>query len=580
MGRAHRLTIGFEALRADAAAFRNNLRNTFLRVSPGRRLWQGPTGTVAYGIPPGLRPGNPARGEAWLAGDYTLPGAIVRDSRGTDNHLLPFQINPPNAEWRDGLHSFHWLCDLLALPDATGHQMSRDMILHWVQAGYMGRKKFMAPPVVSRRLARWNLALGVLKAGFDSQELARINACYTHQARWLARTIGQIPDGPDRLEAAIGLTLAGLSLPQEGQILRQGMDLLIRELRRQILPDGGHISRSPDILVDLLADLIAIESGLAARQIAPPNLFAITLTRMQAMVRMLRHRDKRLAVFQGGIECDVPSLEAVLPKKDQTPMSFAPKSGYQRLDAEQTTVLVDTGGEMSGPHSLKSHPAPLAFEMSHGSDRLIVNCGPNLVHGADWKLAARGLSAHSTLSFDQGIKDPFLRSGHAARRLGPRLKADDWQVTARRVEDKTGIWFEASHGIFLETHGVRHNRRLFIDARGEDFRGEDLLLADMNHDAAEGAPFHLRFHLHPEVTASLQSGGDAVLLLTPSGHGWQFRTGNDSSTQLRLEESVYMGHNGVPQRSQQLAIRGQLGHTDTLIRWALRYAGRRGKRRS
>ena len=575
MGRAHRLTTGFEALRADAAAFRHNLRNAFLRVSPGRRLWQGPAGALTYGVPPSLRPGNPARGEAWLAGDYTLPGAIVRDAS-----RLPFQIEPPNAEWRDELHSFSWACDLLALPDAAGHQMCRDMILHWVQAAYLGRKKYMAPNVVSRRLARWNLALGVLKAGFDSQELARINTCYTHQARWLALTIGQIPDGQMRLESAIGLTLAGLSLPQEGQVLRQGMDLLIRELRRQILPDGGHISRTPDILVDLLADLIAIESGLAARQIAPPNLFAITLTRMQAMVRMLRHRDKKLAVFQGGLEREAASLDAVLPKKDQTPMSFAPKSGYQRLDAEQTTVLMDTGSEISGAHSLKSHPAPLAFEMSYGTDRLIVNCGPNLVHSAEWKLAARGLSAHSTLSFDQDVKDPFLRSGHAARRLGPRLKPDDWHVTARRVEDKSGIWLEASHGIFLETHGVRHNRRLFVDARGEDLRGEDLLMADMTHEAMQGAPFHLRFHLHPNVTASLQSGGDAVLLLTPSGHGWQFRTGNDSPTQLHLTESVYMGANGVPQRSQQLAIRGQLGHTDTRIRWALRYAGRSGKRRS
>jgi hypothetical protein len=165
MGRAHRLTTGFEALRADAAAFRHNLRNTFLRVSPGRRLWQGPAGALTYGVPPSLRPGNPARGEAWLAGDYTLPGAIVRDAS-----RLPFQIEPPNEEWRDELHSFSWACDLLAMPDAAGHQMCRDMILHWVQADYLERKKYMAPNVVSRRLARWNLALGVLKAGFDSHK--------------------------------------------------------------------------------------------------------------------------------------------------------------------------------------------------------------------------------------------------------------------------------------------------------------------------------------------------------------------------------------------------------------------------
>ena len=109
--------------------------------------------------------------------------------------------------------------------------------------------------------------------------------------------------------------------------------------------------------------------------------------------------------------------------------------------------------------------------MSHGGDRLIVNCGPNLVHGADWRLAARGLAAHSTLAFDADVTDPFLRHGLAAKRLGPRVKGEAWQVTGRRVEDKSGIWLETSHAIFLETHGVRHNRRFFIDAAGEDIRG-------------------------------------------------------------------------------------------------------------
>jgi uncharacterized heparinase superfamily protein len=217
--------------------------------------------------------------------------------------------------------------------------------------------------------------------------------------------------------------------------------------------------------------------------------------------------------------------------------------------------------------------------MSHGGDRLIVNCGPNLVHGADWQLAARGLAAHSTLAFDADVADPFLRSGMGARRLGPRVKGDGWHITNRRVEDKSGIWLEASHSIFLETHGVRHNRRFFIDATGEDIRGEDLLLADMNHVAREGATFHLRFHLHPKVKASLQSGGDAILLLTPAGHGWQFRLASEAAGDLRIEESVYMGHSGVPQRCQQITVQGRLMHGDTLMRWALRYAGRQATRR-
>ena len=156
----------------------------------------------------------------------------------------------------------------------------------------------------------------------------------------------------------------------------------------------------------------------------------------QAMVRMLRHKDKKLAVFQGGIEREVASLDAVLPKKDQAPMSFAPKSGYQRLDAEQTTILVDTGGEMSGAHSVKSHPAPLAFEMSHGTDRLIVNCGPNLVHGADWKLAARGLPGNVARARRAG------RGGSSASHSVPSQAAEEAGAAApndRRVKVATLI---------------------------------------------------------------------------------------------------------------------------------------------
>jgi uncharacterized heparinase superfamily protein len=576
MSRTHAVASRVEAVSATAAAFRFSVKNAVLRSPLGRRFWQGPVGPVDHNYPSPLRPGNAARGAAWLAGEFTLPGGIARSTNGGAQN--PFLITGASPEWRANLHGFDWLSDVLAVPERRGHPLARDMILHWVHSDYLYRTVPMKPALTGRRLARWAHGLNILKAGFDTQELARINASLNHQARWLARTVHQIGDGPARLNAVLGLTLAGLSLAQEGQMLRQGMDLLTRELRRQILPDGGHISRAPEVLVDILADLIAIESGLAARQIAPPPHFSTTLNRMQAMLAMLRHSDGRLGVFHGGLETDTSRIDALLPKKKSEPMSFAQKSGYQRLSAGETCVLVDVGQAAGGAHSVSAHAAPLAFELSHAADRLIVNCGPNLVHGADWRMASRGLDAHANLAFDSDITDPFVRHGLAARRLGPRLKPADWHVSARRTEDKSGIWLEASHEIFLATHGVRHNRRFFMDARGEDIRGEDLLLANVNHTARQGAGFHLRFHLHPDVTASLQGGGDAVLLMTRSGHGWQFRVGLEETMSMQLEDSVYMGRTGVPQKTRQLAIRGQLGHTDTLIRWAFRYAGKAGRR--
>lgn len=573
MGRAPRLASRFETLSASIVRLRQNLTFAFYRSPLGRGLWRGANEPTLFDYPADLRPGNPLRGESWLAGDYSLPGGVLRGP----GHL-PFDMTPPSPTWRDSLHDFNWLPDVLAVADGGGHKAVREAILHWAVGPYLYQRAPMRPALVGRRLMRWAQALSRVKSGFDGQALARIYSSFSAQTRWLEKLAGQGDDGIERLHCALGLALAACALPQQGQILRRAIDLLDREMRRQILPDGGHASRNPAVLADLLADLLALEAVLKARQVALPAAIISARQNMQTLLSMLRHKDGRLGVFHGGLESDAAALDAVTENAAK-PISFAQKSGYQRLDAGDSCVLVDVGDAPRGAHSIATHAAPLAFEMSHGGDRLIVNCGPNLVHGADWRLAARGLAAHSTLAFDADVTDPFLRHGLAAKRLGPRVKGEGWQVTGRRVEDKSGIWLETSHAIFLETHGVRHNRRFFIDAAGEDIRGEDLLLADMNHRPREGAAFHLRFHLHPHVKASLQSGGDAVLLLTPSGHGWQFRLASEATAALRIEESVYMGQSGIPQRCQQMAVQGRLAHGDTLMRWALRYAGRQNVRR-
>ena len=577
MKKTHRLAFRIEAFAAFSAGLSHALRHHLMMSPFLRGLWMGPGTALNRFYAPALRPGDTLRGELFLAGDLTLPGGLVRVESGHS----PFSHLTAGPQWQDSLHGFSWLPDLLAVDGDSGQAAAQQLILEWTRRGYVTRRAMMKPHLIGRRLAHWLFALGVLHERFDSQELVRVQNSFAAQARWLARSWQQAPDGVERLTAATGLALAGLAVNDDGRILRRGMDALMRELRRQILPDGGHISRTPAVLVDVLADLIAIESGLAARQISPPAQFAETVKRMQGLVRLMRHQNGELACFHGGLSLTKPAIDAVLPRRKSSPtMSFAQKSGYQRLEAGSTCLLIDAGDPPLGAASRRAHAAPLAFEMSYGGDKFITNCGPNLVHGDGWQLAARGLPAHATLAFERDVMDPFLRHGFAARQLGARLKPMDWQVHNRRVEDKTGIWLEMSHAGFVASHGVRHNRRFFVDALGEDIRGEDLLLADMNHVAREGARFHLRFHLHPHIRASVQSGGNNVLLLGRSGHGFQFRmAGPDEATLLRVEESVYMGTNGVPQRSQQLAIYGVLGHTDTLIRWALRYAGKSQKPR-
>ncbi|MEL0071876.1 MAG: heparinase II/III family protein [Rhodobiaceae bacterium] len=575
MIRKHRLALLIDMMTLAGRRFRQSLKSRFFLSVFGRGLWRGASGTIIFDYPPDLRPGNGERAVAWLDGDYTLPGGQM-PAPGEN----PFQLAPPSARWQASLHGFDWLRHLADAEEDDARQRAARYIVGWIAMGGEKLRPAMAPEIVASRLAAWSRFLPQMRVLVKNDTLANVTASMARQAAWLDMTAPLAEDGLPRLQAALGLTLSGLIFDNGTERVRRGMDMLLREMKRQILPDGGHNSRAPDALMPLTADLLAIESGLAARNMPKPTYLKQTVANMQTQLVLMRHRDGRLACFNGGLEHTQGELAPLLPegKRGQS-VRYAQKSGYQRMQGGKTCVLVDVGQTGHGTESLNSHAAPLAFEMSHDRHRIIVNCGPNQVHGPNWHLASRGIAAHSVLGFDSDMDDPFLRHGAAARHLGARLKAAQWDVSMRRSEDKNGIWLDMGHGMFLASHGVRHSRRLFMTVTGDDIRGEDLLMPGMGSTPSIDAPFHLRFHLHPEVSAGLQRNGGSILLVTPGGHGWQFRAAGEAPIDIGLEDSVYMGRYGRPQRSRQITISASLGKADTLVRWALRYSGRMSRRR-
>ncbi len=573
--RTRRAALFAETLALRATDIGGGLRRGFYRSFLGRSLWAGQPVGLVFDYPPELKPGNAEIGELWLAGDYTLDGGIVRGLGRS-----PFDLSPASERWLQSLHAFDWLRHLLATPGESGLNVAAETILRWCAHCNRHPAATMAPHVVARRLMSWSAALPKLRDRIDNHNINLLLTGIHAQARWLTLTADHADTGPHRFAAAAGLTFSGLMLEDGAERLQRGMEMLTREIKRQVLPDGGHISRSPERLARLLADMLAIKAGLNQRKIDAPAQFDATLKRMRTLVGFFRLGDGRLAGFNGGLEMSDAELHPMLSglRAAQVP-AFAQRSGYQRVSAGNSRLIVDTGNGPTGTDGLSAHAAPLAFEMSHGADRLIVNCGSNRVHGPDWQLAARGIAAHSTLAFGSDMDDPFLRHGRAAARLGHRLLINDWQSQCRRMEDANGIWLDMSHGLFKNSHGVRYVRRLFVDSDGEDIRGEELLMPAINDTPFVGAPFFLRFHLHPDVNASPQAGGNAILLLTPSGYGWQFRTHLAEQTSLCMEDSVYMGRRGIPQRSKQLVIQSSLMRGNSVVRWGLRYAGRMGRGR-
>jgi len=274
-----------------------------------------------------------------------------------------------------------------------------------------------------------------------------------------------------------------------------------------------------------------------------------------------------LALFNDSNEDEAWHVDQVLMRAESggKAPNAAPHTGFQRLSAGRTLLLVDAGA----PSKLDghAHAGVLSFEMSVGKERLVVNCGAHAADASDWRRAQRATAAHSTLSIDDRNSCEILGPcGVGTGTIGRRPR----QVTATRDESDGNLWLELEHDGYEQAFHRIHRRRLWLAATGEDLRGEDLLIPTRNAPTTESHRFCVRFHLHPKVQASLSQDGAAALLKLASGIGWRLRVlGGD----IALGDSIYLGRKGEMKRAQQIMVSGPVSDSETLIRWSFRREG-------
>ena len=90
---------------------------------------------------------------------------------------------------------------------------------------------------------------------------------------------------------------------------------------------------------------------------------------------------------------------------------------------------------------------------------------------------------------------------------------------------------------------------------------------DMGEAGRRFIPFKVRFHVHPDVSASLARDGKSVLLRGgDDDHGWWLR--NDAQS-ADIETGVYF-QDGKPRRTQHIVLRGQArAESGAKLRWKL-----------
>ncbi len=513
-------------------------------------------------VPSDLRAADPTVEAEFRRGTLSFDGVTVRFGQHS-----PFLVQGAPDLWQSHLHGFGWLHDLASAGAVSlARQLTADWLAHFGKPGGSA----WAPETLARRVISLLSHAGFL---LDEAEPAFFRAVTTSlgaQMRALAASHRAARPGVPHLQCLIAMLLADFAVAGRDQARVRSEKLFLAELGRQIFPDGGHVSRNPAAVLELLLDLLPLRRCYAGRELVAPADLDAPVERMLVFLRAMRLGDGTLARFNGAGFAAPETLATVLAfaaVAPALPREF-PGSGYARLERGATILLMDCGSlpplELAGA----AQAGCLSFEMSDGLEPLLINGGYPTGSRRNERPVARATASHNTLSVSGQSSARFVKTPAVLRLCGDASLAGPLQVPFRFMQHNGADAFEASHDGFAAAFQLIHRRRMELSPDGRKLECQDWL--GPRHGVlrlGRDLPFAIHFHLAPSVEANIQTvdGRREVLLELPGGGAWRFSA---EGADPQIEASTRYDTMLPAAKSRQIVLRGAWSGEAT-VTWIL-----------
>jgi uncharacterized heparinase superfamily protein len=508
--------------------------------------------------------GNIARGEAIVAGEVT------RWSHAGAVENCDFGASSPSAAFRDHIQSFGWLRDLSALGNrARTAPVAEALTRQWIALhSDKVTEPAWRPDIIGRRILNWAAHAPLILSSTDLVYRSAVLNAMARGARHLDRSADRVAMGVARVNAWAGVTAAGLLMPGGEPRRMIGEAGLARAIGTGFLIDGGSACRAPINLFDMISTLSMLGNVYDARKMARPEFLTNVLEGAVPALLSVVMGDGGLSSWQGGPAIAAADVDAVVAASGvrARPLRQAREWGYQRLTSGNTTLVLDAAPPPLSRVAVAGCASTLAFELSDGRDRLIVNCGGSRLAGrsipASLAVGLRTTAAHSTLT----LADTNSTAVHSDGQLGKGVE----EIELDREETGSVSRIVASHDGYERRLGLIHRRSIGLSTDGREIRCDDVLMPGNTRRKPTQSSFHIRFHLGPSVEASPTADGFGALLRIDEGPLWQFKVTGGAVT---IDDSLWIDGEGQLYNTQQIVVSGEAPPGGASISWVLRRAG-------
>lgn len=547
-----------------------------LMVDRGRRaatanLLQSPLLRWRYGapiadqlliVPQDLRTADPSVWSEINLGHFGLAGAVAVLDEGS-----PFALKPPSDAWARELHGFGWLRHLDAAGSDAAKARALDFTLDWINRHRVRTGIAWEPAVTGRRLISWISHATLLLDGIPPKSYDRLAESLGAQMVHLSAAWRNSPDGYPRLVALTALVLSDLCVADHDRQLKDIEGLFAAEIERQILPDGGHVSRNAGTLVELLLDFLPLGQCFAARGREPPTALPNAIARMLPMIRYMRLGDGAIARFNGMGTPQPDALATVLAYDDRpgSILESATASRYVRLERGSTILLADAGSPPPLRLAGQAHAGCLSFEMSAGTRSILVNGGRPGPVDVQWQAAARATASHNTLCLNSKSSSRLVRNGILEAIVGAPPIRFPSKVSHKIAQHDGGLELEMQHDGYVKHADLVHRRTLFLHEAGGQLDGIDRLEPGTRPPQTGAIPFAIHFHLAPDIACRPGAESNMADIEPGDGSVWRFAA---QGAALTFEDSAYYADFSGPRRTLQLVLRAAcFGKSE--VRWSL-----------
>ena len=481
----------------------------------------------------------------WLGKKAYIDQDIIELINLRQRYQVPNLWNHQSCDdlWRYNIHYF----DYINNPEVD-RDLKYQLVTNWIVHVNCRSVGWQAYPT-SLRIVNW--IKWIIKNQVDEQKI--LHSLYS-QCCHLDKNI-EYHILANHLFANIkAMLIAGLFFDSVKSIrwVKKYTAILLREIKVQILENGGHYELSHMYHNIILEDILDIYSFCKVFSYPVPECFSKIIINMLSWSEAMTHPDGGVSFFNdsvNGIASSIKNLKEFAIKLGVNPISKTTAAidcdGYYVVKKNLWDLKFDAADVIANHQPGHTHADSLSFELSVGFQRFFVNSGISSYHNISKRRHERSTCAHNTLVVDGKNSSEVWSKFRLARRA---------KIIKRSLEsDANCIKLFASHNGYKSVNKtLRRSRKIEMS--------ENLIKI---FDIIEGGNNHLvelYFYFHPDVEVSQTDQGlfaccmNQILKLS-------------FSSDCTIEDAVYSTSFNRSQSNKVIIVREQIqkNYSHTLV---------------